>query len=342
MRTSQQHLADMVGTLTPALRQRQNVPTRFTGRQKRDLARASGWNRDRNIVGFGIGPKRVNDKPDYKHPSLVVFVLKKVAESRLPREQRIPKRLDAESVDRRVLTDVVEVGTIPVFQALRPGTNAAHFTMRSGSVTAVVVSPHDPQRRALLSCCHVFAPPGAAGAHVESPPDPSSLSATNLVAMVTEAQLLQPGGNIVNKIDAALAEPIAGAPPLSNTIAGVGTLTSISSLRSGQFIPSGIKRVLGIGAISGAVSGEIIAERVATLMADAAGRSYLFADLVAYRPSPVTQGGDSGMPIVRQTPAGLELLGMHIGLGQILSTPVHAAFFVPLAAVRDRFAIELA
>lgn len=338
-------LAAFVRTVSPALRQRPMTPKRYSRAQERDLKRARSWNADRNIIGFGVGPKCTNNKPDYSRTSLVVFVVRKLARSRVRKERYIPKRVEAESVGRQFTTDVIELGTLPVLQQghiLKPGTNAAHFTLATGSVTAVLKRRTDTQQTPLLlSCCHVFLPPEANGVVVESPPDPSAITFSHHVADVIDQEPLQDGGNVANSLDAALALPIAGAPPVSNEVPGFGQITSISSLQSGEFIPNGIRSVFGVGATSGHVSGEILAENVSTRMRDAAGRLFLFTGLVAYRPTPTTEEGDSGMPILMNAANSLELLGMHIGRGRTLRTNLGAAFFIPISRVVDRFQLEL-
>lgn len=343
MTARNQDYARLVRTLTPALKQHASVPKRHSAAQKRDLTLARRWTADRNVVGFGVGPKCVDNTPNYGRQSLVVFVVKKLAKSRIPRQQLVPRRLQAESIERTVTTDVIEVGTLPMLQAtLCPGTDAAHFTMRDGSVTAIVRARNAPPLPFLLSCCHVFAPPGAMGRQVESPPDPSSITFRNHVANVAMFEPLRAGGNVANRMDAALAAPLSPGPSLSNDIPGLGPITSVSPLRSGEFLRRGIRRVLGVGAMTPRVQGEILAENVATMLADPVGRAFLFQDLVAYRPTPVTQPGDSGMPILLRTAAGIQLLGMHIGIGRVGSSQAGAAFFVPIAPVLDRFAVDLA
>ncbi len=76
-------LRGLVTTLTPALRARSTVPKRYSKEQRRELKRAFQWNEDRNIVGFGVGPKCTDNVPDLSKHSLVIFVVKKLAKSRL-------------------------------------------------------------------------------------------------------------------------------------------------------------------------------------------------------------------------------------------------------------------
>jgi len=335
----------LIETLTPALKQSRQAPKRFSKAQRQDLSSVLRWNADRNIVGFGVGPKPKKGKDGSKPQSLVIFVVRKLAKSRVPKKQLIPQRIHAECIQRGLTTDVVEVGEMPMLQAsasLNPGSNAAHFTMRSGSVTAIVSTRGVPKLPFLLSCCHVFAPSQVVGNPVESPPDPSAATFTNRVADVATFEPLRAGGSIANRMDAALARPLTGGPTLSNIVPGVGKVTSASPLQSGEFLSNGIRRVLGVGAVTGRVQGEIIAERVSTLLADPFGRRFLFQDVIAYRPSPVTQAGDSGMPILSISAGGLQLLGMHIGLGRVGTTGVGAAFFVPIAPVLNRLRVDLA
>ena len=337
-------LAEFVKTLTPAIKRNSSGPKRFSKAQLRDLRSATHWNADGNVIGFGVGPKRTAGKTDRGTACLIVFVVKKLARSRVSKKCLVPKRIDARSVECRFHTDVIEVGSFPQLQvstSLGPGVNAAHFSMRAGSVTAVVASRGVPKLPFLLSCCHVFAPTLEAGNPIESPPDVSAATFTNQVARVAAFEPLRAGGNVANRMDAALGTPFPGGPGLSNNMPGFGRIVSASGLSSGQFLPAGIRRIIGVGAVTPQVQGDLLAENVVTALADEFGRRFLFQDVVAYMPTPVTQAGDSGMPIMRSTPSGLELLGMHIGVGQIVNTNVRAAFFVPIAPVLNRFAVNL-
>ena len=329
-------LARMLGqTLGPGKRRANPASTKL----ERDLRRkARGWNEDGNILGFGVGPKRVHGKAEYRIPSLIVLVATKLGEQKLPPRRRIPKALTLRH-GVTVPTDVIEIGGLGELQAVHMGANAAHFSMRAGTVTAVVRPAGQPALH-LLSCAHVFAPSFATGPQVESPPDPSALTHTNLVANVVLATPLRTGASSSNRVDAAIALPIPGVP-LTPGLPGVGPVASVSALESGQFVNNGVRRFLGVGAVSGRIQGEIIAESVWTLMRNERGQVFRFDDVIAYRPQPLTKAGDSGMPLVRATPAGLELLGMHIGASTVRNTAVRAAFMVPISRVFDRLQIRL-
>jgi hypothetical protein len=335
----------VVRTLTPALRRAPRPSSRRTRERRKDLDAALRWNGSGNVVGFGLGQKRVNGKPCGSAEALLVFVVSKRPRRKVPTGEYIPKRFSAASVGTSFLTDLIEVGSIPLLQAsaaLVPGSNAAHFTMRAGTLTALVKTRGSVARPLLLSCCHSFAPPGVAGSQIECPPDLSAVTISNWVASVVQFEPLKPGGSLANRMDAALARPRPEfVPTISNNIPGLGRLTSTSPLVSGQLGPNGIRRFLGVGAATPLVRGELLAENTATLLADHLGRVYLFQDLVAYSPMPLTQPGDSGMPVLINTPQGLQLLGMHIGLGRVLGTTRGAAFFIPIGPVLERFAVDL-
>jgi hypothetical protein len=333
-----------VHTLTAALKRRRPPSSRQTAAIKKDLKAARAWNASGNVLGFGVGPKRVDGKPDHDAKSLIVFVARKLGKRKVPSSERIPARAFVHTIDRTLHTDVIEIGCIPQMQAsatLQPGTNAAHFTMRSGSLTAVVQTRSVPRQLLLLSCAHGFAPLGFTGRAIESPPDDSP-SIANPVADLSDFEPLQPGGVIVNRIDAAVAIPHpAMVPRSSNNVPGAGRFVSSSALHSGEFAENGVRQFEGAGASTRRVRGDLLAENVATLLGDALGRTYLFQGLVAYDPTPLTQSGDSGMPLFIRVPGGLQLIGLHIGLGRIGGTTRGAAFFVPISDVLDRFNVDL-
>jgi hypothetical protein len=338
-----------VRALHPALR-RTPLPARRLSAMSRaaraEIVRAIHWNQSGNIVGFGIGPKRKMGKIGRRHHNaLIVFVATKIGKQRLRRREAVPRRIYVRALGRTIATDVIEVGEIPRLQApmLRPGVDAAHFTMRNGTLTAVVRLRNAAGPPLVLSCSHGFAPLGAGGHQIECPPDPSPSTALNEVARLQFAIPLRPGGTLVNTIDAALASPIpAKIAGITNLIPGLGTIASVSSLDSGQFRANGIVNVFGVGAMTPRVTGRIVAENVSTVLTDHLGRVFLFQNLVAYMPNPMTQPGDSGMPLFRQVgPNKLELLGMHIGLGRIGATGPGAAFFVPIASVLNKLAVDV-
>lgn len=314
-----------------------------TPAEKALVAKARRWNADGNILGFGLGPKRIRNRPRYKNRSLIVFVARKIGSGKLHKSRAIPPQLRLRRAGIVISTDVIEIGGIGVLQAgpLHPGANAAHFSLGAGTVTALVRPTDVPAGALVLSCAHVFAPLGLTGPEIESPPDPSALTHTNLAARLVRAIPLGTGASSANRIDAALAQPVPGIA-LQREIPGVGAIGLVSALESGQFQANGIRQLVGFGAMTGQVTGDLLAESVWTLMRDERGNLFRFTDVVAYRPRPATQAGDSGMPLVRPTAAGPELLGMHIGASTIRNTAIRAAFMVPISRVMASLKIGLA
>jgi hypothetical protein len=335
-----------VRVLTPALRPRPPRPSKASKARKEDLAAALRWNATGNVLGFGIGPKRVKGRADYGTRCLLIFVARKLGRKKVAAGERIPSRVQLHTIERRLDTDIIEVGSLPRLQAsatLQPGTNAAHFSQRMGSITAVVKTRSSPSQLRLLSCSHGFAPTGFGGLQIESPPDLSAETVTNWIADLDDFEPLQDGGTVGNRIDAAIAVPHANmVPRTSNNVPSFGLLQSASSLESGEFLDNGIREIDGVGATTSHVHGDIIAENVSTLLGDAVGHLFLYEDLVAYDPTPITNAGDSGMPLFIRIPgSGLQLIGMHIGFGRILGTSRGAAFFSPIKRVMERFQVDL-
>ena len=287
MKARNNAMAEAVQGLHLALRRRPVSRAGLAGlpaAARAELARALRWNRSGNIVGFGIGPKTTHGQPAAPAQSLIVFVATKIKKTRLDTDEVVPARVYLRALGRSITTDVVEVGEIPRLQApmLRPGANAAHFTMLHGSLTAVVRAKGAAGPPLVLSCAHGFAPLGAGGRQIECPPDPRPFTADNEVAALHTAIPLRPGGTVANTIDAALATPIpAKIAGLTNHMPGVGIISSVSPLVSGQFLSNGIRDVIGVGAATPQMTGRIVAERVSTVLADRLGRIFLFQTLVA-------------------------------------------------------------
>src|SRR5438034_341019 len=85
------------------------------GKQERsrlnaDRQRLQALFADPNFLGFAVSEKRVKEKRLPDEFCLTFFVRRKLAESRLRNGTKIPKRLQLQTTESRVLTDVLELG----------------------------------------------------------------------------------------------------------------------------------------------------------------------------------------------------------------------------------------
>ena len=92
----------------------------------------------KNVIGVGAGMKQVGLERT-SHPSVIVFVEKKMVKSGLSRKEMIPEEIDG------VPTDVIEIGRVRLLDArtdrsrpARPGSSIGHYKISAGTFGAVV------------------------------------------------------------------------------------------------------------------------------------------------------------------------------------------------------------
>jgi hypothetical protein len=113
-----------------------------------------------NIIGVGAGMKQVGFERT-RHPSVIVFVEKKMLKSDLPRREIIPEEIDG------VPTDVIEIGKVRLLgertdkrtdkiRPARPGCSLGHYKVTAGTFGAVVRDVKTGERL-ILSNNHILA-----------------------------------------------------------------------------------------------------------------------------------------------------------------------------------------
>jgi hypothetical protein len=183
-------------------------------RLTRQVKRAHAWELGNNLVGYGIAARetRVGATDDL---ALVVYVRKKYPVELLHVSETVPDTLELEGVPEIVPTDVVEIGELKL-QALtskvRPITGGYSIGHIRGTGTfGCLVSDRTDGRLLVLSNSHVLAASGTA--KVGDPifhPGPDERDTTmEVVAKVFSWQPFNFGEAEVNRIDAALAEPLS-------------------------------------------------------------------------------------------------------------------------------------
>ncbi len=280
---------------------------------------------DPNFLGFAVSEKIVNRNRVPNLFCLTFFVRHKLPESRLRGGARIPKRLELQSAQMRVLTDVQELGRMHVAHgSVGPGSLIGHMAGTAETVGTVTLIVKDRKDGAplIMGCSHVLAQAGNAqkGDPVESPPDPSGEPGPNVVGHLTERfMVIDP--RVLNKIDAALAEPITGVP-LSSDIPEIGSPAGVLDLD--QMSPSDVMgmSVQKFGAQTQLTKGQItgLHATVKIRFPVLGDRVVLFTDLVTYEIE--AEEGDSGAVVVQSEKR--QIVGMHIagGGGQCVFTPI--------------------
>jgi len=166
---------------------------------------------DPNVVGVGISNK-VTEGRELDSLCVSFYVEKKLAPSKISHRFMIPPVIATEN-DQAVYTDVKTIGRIvPQSRPLvkhRPiesGFSVGHIAITAGTLGAVVKKG---KKQYLLSNSHVLANSGKGkpGDKVVYPgPDDAGEAPADWIAVLSEAVPFQKGGNLVNEVDAALAE----------------------------------------------------------------------------------------------------------------------------------------
>lgn len=172
-----------------------------------------------NVVGLGIAEKRVaaGSTADL---CLAVYVREKRPEGALSREQRVPAALELTGVPEAVPTDVREIGAIRL-EALagrvRPvlgGYSVGRAEQKGmGTLGCLVRKRSQGAGPYLLSNSHVLADSGLGrpGDPIVQPGGEDARAAPETVARLDSWQPFNFDQDVVNRIDAALAEPLTPA-----------------------------------------------------------------------------------------------------------------------------------
>lgn len=155
----------------------------------RDLQeRNAAWWKQPNVIGMAVGRKRTAGREG--ELSLVVFVKRKLALSRLPAGRRVPSRLDAPQLGIRgqIPVDVQKVGKgrvqalISANRPARPGFSVGNRIGGSGTI-GCVVRDRTTSSQLGLTCAHVLAPvPTAAAGDRVLVPSLAEARASNVLA----------------------------------------------------------------------------------------------------------------------------------------------------------------
>ena len=177
------------------------------------VQQSRGWNRDDNLVGYGIAEKETRDgSTDVL--SLAVYVKKKLPLSVLADGETVPRQLNLEGLPEAVPTDVVEMGELRL-QALTSKVRPINggFSIGHANTTGTfgcLVTERTNGRRLILSNSHVLADSGNArvGDPIFQPGPGEEDSTMEAVARLIAWQPFTYGETGSNRIDAALAEPL--------------------------------------------------------------------------------------------------------------------------------------
>jgi hypothetical protein len=304
----------------------------------RDRASSNQWGWHENIIGVGVSWKRANGRRHPRAPCITFYVLRKEPRRRLLPRERIPERLDFESVDAGVQTDVVEVPGHFVAHAsrvrpVRPGAEVGHVRGGRGTLGPIVQKVGGSTVLA-LSCSHVLARSGNiedVGRKIEQP---VSENVADAVGTLTEFTVIRAGSLVT--ADVALA---ALSVPAASRVLGSTVIPATFSPREAKDFGAiaGAKTVL-FGSVTRGAQGDIEAFE-ATLTIDEmpfVNGPVQLSRVVTYNTS-CAKGDSGGLVMSGQAGEKSMILGIHTA-GR---SDGQMGVFQPIGPIMSRFNLAL-
>jgi hypothetical protein len=309
----------------------------FTPAAARDRRATAFWGWHENLVGIGVSWKRERGVRRPHVLCVTFFVLRKEPTRRLLRRQRIPECLELESVDARVLTDVVEVPGRCVAHAglrvrpVRPRAEVGHMRGGRGTLGPIVRRVGDTKPLA-LSCSHVIARSGVIEDFGRKIEQPAGGDGMDVIGSLVDFTVIRTGTLVT--ADVALAALSVEATP---AVLGSTLVPGAVSARTAKEFDVGTRTVL-FGHVTNGARGEVEAfESTWEIdeMPFVNGRVE-FSGLVAYRTR--CARGDSG-GLVMSGRVGEESLvhGLHTA-GRVDG---RMGLFQPIGPILSRFDLRL-
>jgi hypothetical protein len=265
------------------------------------------------------------------------FVLRKEPKQRLLLRQRIPSRLDLDSVSASVTTDVVEMPGRCVAHAgrIRPLQSRAevgHARGGLGTLGLIVRKIGTTAPDLALSCSHVLARSGALADFGKSIEQPVKGSPETVGTLTEDFSTLRSG--TLATFDVALARLTV---PAATGIAGSTVVPRTFSPKTARDFTPGEKTVL-FGGVSGQVRGKIAA--FASTF-DIAEMPFVtghveFSGLVAYETR--SDRGDSGSVVMSGQPGEESVV---LGIHTAGRTDGKMGLFQPIGPIMSKFGLEL-
>jgi hypothetical protein len=336
MKTTTLHMGRAVRLLAPLMNpMTANSALKHSRSDKRrsDLRRATPWFGGNNVAGVVVSRKLTGKDRTPGELAIQFLVRRKLAESRLRKEEIIPKVLQLRSTGREFITDVLECGRIPEANAftkvrpVTPGSSIGHPRSMGGTLSLVVKKGN---QSFYLSCSHVLAPGGgqwsSIGDAIEQPADEFNEAPANVIGTLADFTPLDPASTTTST-DAAIAR--CNQVSFNPGIPGVGVPSDALDLAASDFTDSMVVSRVGVG--SPAVTGRIDGfGSIRVTYADIG--TVVVNDLVIYNAS--AAGGDSGAAIVVE--GTRTVAGIHVGL-----LDDNRSIFTPIKNVFDALGVTL-
>lgn len=293
--------------------------------------------RMQNVIGVGVGDKRVGGRPTGKK-AICVLVREKKPLSELPATHAIPERIDDHH------TDVIEIGHIKLLantermRPAAPGCSIGHYLITAGTF-GCVVRDKNRGRRLILSNNHVLAnitdgqdgrarvgdpiyqpgvydlgTPDDTIAHLErwvpiyridrAPTCPIAMALDNIANSILKtirpnySVRLSRSTTVENLVDAAVARPVSDSV-ITDSILEIGVPRGLASPFLGM-------KVQKNGRTSGLTTGEIMVVGATLRISMGDVGEAMFSDQIVT--TPMGQPGDSGSLVLDEQKRAVGLL----------------------------------
>jgi hypothetical protein len=290
----------------------------------------------KNVVAVGISEKEAKGKLTGKL-ALTFYVEKKLPLKKLRADQAVPPTLPVSlSGPHAIPTDVKVIGRIsPEINATRkpiqPGNSIGHVKISAGTLGAFV---KQGKKLLILSNSHVLATSGRAkkGDEILYPGrHDGGKKPGDLIAHLTDFVQFQTGGDFVNHVDCAIAEPVESRlADIKEGIKGIG-------LPKGTIKPKRGMSVTKVGRTTGKTSGRILDVNFRTVVNYSGVGHVGFLDQVLC--TRYTQGGDSGSLVIDKESG--KAVGLHFSGSPAEGESPGSSIFSPIDEVLKALGVKL-
>jgi hypothetical protein len=315
-----------------------------TTREARSFTRGEGERVDNlrrvvdseNVVAVGISEKESEGRLTGRL-ALTFYVARKIPLAELSANEAVPPALpEALSGPRAIPTDVKAIGRIrlevnAVHNPVQPGNSVAHVNVEAGTLGAFV---RKGGRLMMLSNSHVLAASGLAAkgdAILYPGRHDGGAEPDDLVARLADFVKFETGGDFVNRVDCAIAEPVKGRlGQIKKEIKWLGLPAGRVRARRGM-------NVTKVGRTSGRTTGRVLDVNFRTVVFYPGVGEIGFIDQVLC--TRYTQAGDSGA-LVMDKETG-KAVGLHFSGSEPEGDATGSSIFNPIGEVLKALGVSL-
>jgi hypothetical protein len=289
-----------------------------------------------NVVAVGISEKESEGEPTGRL-ALTFYVARKIPLAELRADEAVPPALpEALSGPSAIPTDVKAIGRIrlevnAVRNPIQPGNSVAHVNVEAGTLGAFV---RKGGRLMMLSNSHVLAASGLAakGDSILYPGrHDGGAEPDDLVARLTDFVKFETGGDFVNRVDCAIAEPI------EERLGQIKEEIKWLGLPAGRIRPQRGMTVTKVGRTSGRTTGRVLDVNFRTVVFYPGVGEIGFIDQVLC--TRYTQAGDSGALVIDKETG--KAVGLHFSGSEPEGEATGSSIFNPIGEVLKALGVSL-